>query len=50
MEITKKIGIFKENPNNLYKNRSKMSKEKFDLEIKTLPYADFDGVYNYQQQ
>jgi hypothetical protein len=26
VEITKTIGIFKENPNNLYKNRIKVSK------------------------
>lgn len=50
VEITKTVGLLAENPNNLYKNRLKVSKEKLDLNIKTLAYANFSGVYNYQSE
>lgn len=47
VEISKTIDIFSENPNNLYKNRIQVSRERNNRHIKVLPYANFHGVYNY---
>jgi CRP-like cAMP-binding protein len=50
VEISKTIGIFNENPNNFYKNRIQVSREKMNHQLKILPYANFNGVYNYQPE
>ncbi len=50
VEISKTIDIFSENPNNFYKNRIKVSRERMNRDLKILPYANFNGVYNYKPE
>lgn len=50
VELTKTIEVLAENPNNLYKNRVKVGRQRLSLNIKALPYANFSGVYNYRKE